>query len=251
MSKFPILHKYKYIILSFIVVFLFFALVTQFFFSINKGVNRGSRKEGFTNDDKPENVLYGNITYNPDTFNKSNSNISTKLVNEYSQTVNLPLNDTLGCQNACYNAKCSKTGKQCSTDHDCYQDGCQSLLKQVHDKFVAEQSAPIAPQTYTAADTLETGSLVYNQNPQHSALTYDIGTNASVIDMAAQVPRPYEGYKIWEPSYEAAVKLNSAKMANENAADTNNYIFYKQTQTATGLFNDNGPTAANTSLSLS
>lgn len=242
MSKLLILNKYKYIILSFILVLLFFALVTQFC----------SSKEGFSsNDEQPENVLYGNITYNPDTFNKSNSNINTKLVNEHSHTVNLPLNDILGCQNACYNAKCSKTGKQCSDDVDCYQDGCKSLLlKQVHDKFVAEQSAPIAPQTYTAADSLETGRLVYNQNPQHSALTYDIGTTASVIDMAAQAPRPYEGYKLWEPKYEAAVKLNNAKMANEYDADPNNYVFYKQIQTATGLFNDNGPTAANASLSL-
>ena len=135
MSKLLIIDKYKYIILSVILVLLFFALVTQFF-------ETGKRTEGFsTNDDKPENVLYGNITYNPDTFNKSNSNISTKVVNEYSHTVDLPLNNTLGCQNACYNAKCSKTGKQCSDDVDCYQDGCQSLLKQVHDKFVAEQSA--------------------------------------------------------------------------------------------------------------
>lgn len=251
MSKLLILHKYKYIILSLILVFLFFALVTQFFSSVNRGVNRGSKKEGFSsNDDKPENVLYGNITYNPEIFNKSNSNINTKLVNEYSRTVNLPLNDTLGCQNACYNAKCSKTGKQCSDDVDCYEDGCRSLLlKQVHDNFVAEQSAPIAPQTYTAADSLETGRLVYNQNPQHSALTYDIGTNASVIDMAAQVPRPYEGYEIWQPKYEAAVKLYNAKLASEYDIGPENYIFYKQKQTATGLFYDNGPIAANTHLS--
>ena len=226
MSKLLILHKYKYIILSLILVLLFFALVTQFF----------SSKEGFyTNNDKPENVLYGNITYNPEIFNKSNSNIKTKLVNEHSHNVNLPLNDTLGCQNACYNAKCSKTGKQCSDDVDCYEDGCRSLLLK---------------QTYTAADTLETGRLVYNQNPQHSALTYDIGTNASVIDMAAQVPRPYEGYEIWQPKYEAAVKLYNAKLASEYDLGPENYIFYKQKQTATGLFYDNGPTAANTSLSL-
>ena len=75
MSKLLILHKYKYIILSLILVLLFFALVTQFF----------SSKEGFyTNNDKPEDVLYGNITYNPEIFNKSNSNINTKLVNEHS-----------------------------------------------------------------------------------------------------------------------------------------------------------------------
>lgn len=250
MSKLLIIDKYKYIILSVILVLLFFALVTQFF---ETGKRKGKEKEGFsTNDDKPENVLYGNITYNPDTFNKSNSNISTKVVNEYSHTVDLPLNNTLGCQNACYNAKCSKTGKQCSDDVDCYQDGCESLLKQVHDKFVAEQSAPIKPQSYIPADTLETGRLVYNQNPQHSALTYDIGTTASVIDMAAQAPRPYDGYKLWEPSYEAAVKLNNEKLANEYDANPEKYTMrpqYKQTKTATGLFYDNGPTAANSQLS--
>ena len=237
---------------------LFFALVTQLF-----NTDFFVIKEGFGS--KPtttvDNILYGNITYNPNTFNKSNSNINTQLnddnnndnnTNNYTHNVNMPLNDSQGCQNACYNAKCSKTGKQCSTDIDCYQDGCQSLLKQVHDKFVAEQSAPIKPQSYIPADTLETGRLVYNQNPQHSALTYDIGTTASVIDMAAQAPRPYDGYKLWEPSYEAAVKLNNEKLANEYDANPEKYTMrpqYKQTKTATGLFYDNGPTAANSHLS--
>jgi hypothetical protein len=107
-----IIHKYKYIILSFFIIALFFALGTQLF-----NMNFFLKKEGFTT--TVDNILYGNITYNPDTFNKSNSNINTKLINEYSHSVDMPLNNSEGCQNACYNSKCSKTGKQCSTDVDC------------------------------------------------------------------------------------------------------------------------------------
>ena len=170
MSLSNMIHKYKYIILLVIVIISSRALVTQLLNSIffNFKLNF---KEGFTT--TVDNILYGNITYNPDTFNKSNSNINTKLINEYSHTVNLPLNDSQGCQNACYNAKCSKTGKQCSTDADCYEDGCVSLLKKVQDQIINEQMAPLPPQTYVPADTLATGRLIYNQNPQYSSLTYD------------------------------------------------------------------------------
>ena len=65
MNQRLIIDKYKYIILSFILVLLFFALVTQFFSETTKRKGKGKGKEGFTtNDDKPENVLYGNITEN-------------------------------------------------------------------------------------------------------------------------------------------------------------------------------------------
>jgi len=237
---YKIIHKYKYIILSFVIIVLFFALVTQLFNM------KFLFKEGFTT--TVDNILYGNITYNPDTFNKSNSNINTKLVNEYSHSVDMPLNNSQGCQNACYNSKCSKTGKQCSTDVDCYQDGCQSLLKQIHDKLVAEKLTPPPPQSYVPADTLETGKLIYNQNPQHSSLTYDIGTRAKVIDENAKVPSPYRGYKIWEPVYDAKAQLIDEELAYEYAAAPEQYRTtpqYKKTLTATGMFYDIGPTPAN------
>jgi hypothetical protein len=163
----------------------------------------------------------------------------------------MPLNDSQGCQNACYNAKCSKTGKQCSTDIDCYQDGCQSLLKQVHDKFVAEQSKPSTPQTYAPSDSLETGSLIYNQNPQHSSLTYDIGTSATIIDKDAQVPRPYDGYKVWEPKFNLQTQIYNDELVYVYSAAPKQYRStpeYKKTLTATGLFYDIGPTAANADL---
>ena len=257
MTIMNIIDKYKYIILSFIVIMLFFALVTQLFNTDFFGIKEAFGTNPTTTVD---NILYGNITYNPNTFNKSNSNINTQLndennndnnTNTYSHNVNMPLNDSQGCQNACYNAKCSKTGKQCSTDIDCYQDGCQSLLKQVHDKFVAEQSKPSTPQAYVPSDTLATGRLIYNQNPQHSSLTYDIGTSATIIDKDAQVPRPYDGYKVWEPTFNLQTQIYNDELAYEYSAAPEQYRStpeYKKTLTATGLFYDIGPTPANAHL---
>ena len=88
MSKLLIIDKYKYIILSVILVLLFFALVTQFF-------ETGKRTEGFsTNDDKPENVLYGNITYNPEEyqikiFNNEYADINKKITFSYNNLYKL------------------------------------------------------------------------------------------------------------------------------------------------------------------
>ena len=248
MSLSNIIHKYKYIVLLIVVIITSRALVTQLLNSIFLNLKL-KFKEGFTT--TVDNILYGNITYNPDTFNKSNSNINTKLINDYSHTVNLPLNDSQGCQNACYNAKCSKTGKQCSTDVDCYEDGCQSLLKKVQDQIINEQMAPLPPQTYVPVDTLATGRLIYNQNPQHSSLTYDIGTSANIIDENAQVPRPYRGYKVWEPVYNAGAQLIDEELAYQYSAAPEQYRStpeYKKTLTATGMFYDIGPTPANAYL---
>ena len=236
MTIMNIVIKYKYFILFFI---LFFILLNQSFTPI-------LFKEGFTTTN--ENILYGQNTYNPNIFNTSNSNINTKLINEYSHTVNLPLNNSQGCQNACYNAKCSKTGSQCSTDVDCYQDGCQSLLKQAQDQIINEQMKPLTPQNYVPVDNLATGRLIYNQNPQHSSLTYDIGTNAEIINKDAQVPRPYAGVAIWQPAFNAKAQLIDDALAYQYAAAPEEYRstpVYKKTVTATGLFYDIGPTAAN------
>ena len=228
-----VITKYKYIILSIIVIIFFFVLLFGFGFGFGL-------KEGF----EPN-------KYDPNTFANTNANTHTQLVNEYSHSVNLPLTDPKSCQNACYNAKCSKTGEQCSTDVDCYQYGCQSLLKTVYDKLLLEQDLPKDQQNYVPIGPEATGRLIYNQNPQHSDLTYDIGTTATIIDKDAQVPRPYTGVKIWEPVYNAKAQLIDDELAYQYAAEPEQYRStpaYKPTLTATGLFYDIGPTAANASL---
>ena len=74
MSLSNIIHKYKYIVLLIVVIITSRALVTQLLNSIFFNLKL-KFKEGFTT--TVDNILYGNITYNPDTFNKSNSNINT------------------------------------------------------------------------------------------------------------------------------------------------------------------------------
>ena len=231
-----ITNKYKYIILTIIVVLFFIGLFFSFVYHNNYSDDSNcSCKEGFS----------------PNTYVSNNENYET-LVNKYSHSVNLPLTDDQSCQNACYNAKCSKTGKQCSTDVDCYEDGCKTLLQKVHDKLVNDEMAPKDPQNYIPIGEEQTGRLIYNQNPQHSALTYDIGTKASIINKDAKVPRPYDGVKIWQPAYNAKAQLIDDALAYEYAAEPEQYRstpVYPTTLTATGLFYDIGPTAANSYLS--
>ena len=65
------------------------------------------------------------------------------------------------------------------------------------------------------------------------------------------MPRPYRGVKIWEPVYNAKAQLIDDELAYQYAAEPEQYRstpVYKPTLTATGLFYDIGPTAANASL---
>jgi hypothetical protein len=158
----------------------------------------------------------------------------------YSHSVDLPINTTLSCSNFCGpKAQCAITREQCTADIDC--TGCQPEI-------------PPPPAYLTETDILpynEAGRMIYNQNPQYSVLTTDIGTKAYPINKDAKVPQPYLGLDVWTEAYDKGTQLFDKKMAWKYSAAPEKFRFmpeYPTTETATGLFEDTGPTAANAYL---
>lgn len=158
----------------------------------------------------------------------------------YSHSVDLPLNTTYGCKNMCGpTAQCLITKSQCTSDIDC--EGCKPRVR--------------PPPAYLKEKDIvaynDAGKLIYNQNPQYSALTTDIGTNAEIVDKYAKVPKPYLGMDVWTKSYDAGTRLFDDKMAWKFSSAPEEYRYiptYPKTETVTGLFEDVGPTASNAYL---
>jgi hypothetical protein len=158
-------------------------------------------------------------------------------IEKTNHTVNLPINTNYSCENKCGpQAQCSITREQCTSDIDCY--GCQ-VTTQFYDDISNKKIQP-----YNDA-----GKLTYNQNPQYSELTTDIGTNAMYLrSKNKKVPKPYFGVDKW---------MNSANIGMQYYYKSHNYPFitnpnifnnipdYKVKESATGLFIDYGPIAAN------
>jgi hypothetical protein len=158
----------------------------------------------------------------------------------YSHSVDMPINTTLSCKNFCGpKAQCAITREQCTSDVDC--GGCQPEI-------------PPPPAYLTETDIKgynEAGRLIYNQNPQYSELTTDIGTTAEIIDKEAKVPKPYLGLDVWTEAYDVGTKLFDDRMAWKYSSAPEKYRYmpkYPTTETVTGLFEDTGPTAANAYL---
>ena len=89
-----------------------------------------------------------------------------------------------------------------------------------------------------------------NQTPQYSSLTTDLGTEATVIDENAELPRPYEGLPVWEETYNKQAQMADDELAYKYSAAPEEYrtaSFYPVATTITGVFYDIGPTAANAS----
>jgi hypothetical protein len=215
------------VLLAWLIINWFRYLNNNYF--IFKGTNNINQKEGF----KPN-------TEASITFDNPNTPLTT-------HSVDLPLNTNYKCANFCGPKQtCSKTpGIQCSTDVDCWQFGCQSLLK---------------PPTKTEVEKLEdepkpdndAGILTYNQTPQYSFLTTDIGTNASIINQNAELDRPYAGIPVWENTYNKQAQMIDDELAYKYSAEPEKYKttpFYPVSTTITGLFYDIGPTPSNAILS--
>lgn len=148
-------------------------------------------------------------------------------------TVNLPINTNYTCSNFCGpKATCSKSGQQCSTDVDCYNVGCRSLLN------VSKTGENLPTKNNTGPEPLD-DALIFSTN---------VSSNADIIDENATITRGYTGIPVWEDEYNAMVNINNDQLAYEYAANPDKYKYtphYKTTVTATGLFYDIGPTAFN------
>lgn len=157
-------------------------------------------------------------------------------------TVNLPINTAYGCNNKCGPAaKCSITGEQCIADIDCY--GCRPNIhkeEKYDDRYVN-----INPYNHA-------GIITYNQPPHLSTLTTDIGTQASIYNSAdPYVPQPYFGVNTWRNAFDDGMNIFEKKMTYQYSAAPgfmDNLPSYPVTKTVTGMFNDYGPPAANTTF---
>jgi hypothetical protein len=200
----------KYVLVIGLIVF-FLYIVNSYFYS----------KEGFN-----PNAL---LTY--DSNSPKNSHNVDVINNPYS------------CSNFCGpKATCIKTGEQCTSDVDCY--GCQPPI-----------SEPPAYLTTTEVSPLDdAGKLTWGQTPQYSTLTSDIGsraTNAKPGSLNEEIIRPYEGYDKWTKSFNYGLDLAEKKLLYRYSPAPEEYRSmptYPVTRTATGLFYDTGPTAANATM---
>jgi len=156
--------------------------------------------------------------------------------------VDLPINTAYGCNNKCGPAaKCSITGEQCIADIDCY--GCRPNIRK-EEKY-DDRYVDISPYN-------DAGILTYNQTPQFSSLTTDIGTQASIYNSEdPYVPQPYLGVNTWRNAFDDGMKIYEKKMTYQYSAAPGfmtDLPKYPVTESATGLFKDYGPTSANATL---
>ena len=173
-------------------------------------------------------------------INSSNDNSGT-IYSQYdidltNHNVNLPINTVANCKNMCGpNSQCYITREQCTSDIDCY--GCHDIDSAVNFQKVKGYN--------------DSGRLTYNQNPQYSALTTDIASNALFFNGAnAKVPKPYLGVDKWMKSADAGMQfyyrsMNHPFYSNNRKNEFNYLPNYKVKESATGLFEDYGPLASN------
>jgi hypothetical protein len=150
------------------------------------------------------------------------------------------VNNEYSCSNFCGpQSQCAITKQQCTSDVDC--QGCQPPI-----------TAPPKYLTDTEVKPLDdAGKLTWNQAPQYSSLTTDIGSAAAYVDKKAEIARPYEGYDKWTKSFNYGLELADKKLVNQYSPEPDEYKsipVYPTTRSATGLFYDTGPTASNADL---
>ena len=149
------------------------------------------------------------------------------------------INNPYSCSNFCGpKATCIKTGEQCTSDVDC--KGCQPPI--------------IPPPEYLTDTEVKPFIITKNQGPQYSMLTSDIGSRAASVKPGSlnnEIIRPYEGYDKWTKSFNYGLELADKKLIYQYSPAPEEYRsmpIYPVTRTATGLFYDTGPTAANATM---
>jgi hypothetical protein len=174
----------------------------------------------------------------------------------YSQTVDLPLNNPVSCQNFCGpKSQCAITREQCSSDIDC--QGCNP--------GPTPQSECITKDVSPYDDA---GKLGQNQL-QYSPLT--TGYNGQNINFAeaypgskdAQIQKSYEGINSWTNSFnkglqfynlkrESADKYSEGYIEDEEPKTNTKLSYYEPryptTISATGQFYETTPPASNSTI---
>jgi hypothetical protein len=149
---------------------------------------------------------------------------------ETSHNVDLPINNTLDCNNMCGPlARCQKTGQQCTSDVDCYgcNPGYLTTDKNNGKNIHGDNDA---------------GKLSYYA-PQLSMLTTDIGSRAKLVgDRYAVAPQYDIGVNTWRDTFDEGQKLFDKRYYSGSQPYTPHY---PERKTLSGEFIDNGPLASN------
>jgi hypothetical protein len=216
--------NYKYTILYTFVSLLLFWLIMKWLYFLTNNYYLTNKKN---------NNLVESFDTNSLLYYDTNSSLLSK-------SVDLPINTRLSCSNFCGpKGTCAITGTQCLADIDCY--GCSPKLDKPPEYLTTTQVKPY----------FGSGALIYNQNPQYSELTTDIGTRASLYNLGSNTPKMYLGVDKWTKSFNYGLKLADDKLTYQYSVAPEPYRFlptYPVTETATGLFYDTGPTASNAYL---
>lgn len=216
----------KYIVIVMIIFIVFFIYIIN---------SNACSKEGFN-----RNVL---LTYNSNSP-KNSHNVDV-------------INNPYSCSNFCGpKATCLKTGEQCTSDVDCY--GCQPPIKSNGNKSISDiqltNDEPIYVSNTDVIPMDDAGKLTWNQPPQYSKLTSDIGSRAANVEPGSlnkEITRPYDGYDKWTKSFNYGLELAEEKLIYQYSPAPEEYRSmptYPVTRSATGLFYDTGPTAANATM---
>lgn len=164
---------------------------------------------------------------------------------EYTHTVNLPINDPVSCRNFCGpNAKCVLTGEQCSADIDC--QGCKPIEKPRSECITKDVKPYESSGKLTQNIGLHYSPLINENNRDYDYLSDEMKT----------IVKPYMGKDMWTKSFNEGLKLYNKK---REAADKYGYKLdfgytdanapkYPMSISATGEFYETTPPSSNTIL---
>ena len=143
------------------------------------------------------------------------------------------------CDNFCGpKAECAITREQCVADNDCSSCNTNNNNNNNNTNTVSEGFS-----NNTNTNTMNTN--MYD-SMETSSLTTDTSTFATVIENDALVPKMYLGPDLWTKSFNYGLGLSENKLQYDVKKRPNKYRpKYQVTETATGMFYDTGPIAAN------
>jgi hypothetical protein len=157
-------------------------------------------------------------------------------INRFSELDSDKNPDVYPCRNYCGpKAECVVTREQCVKDNDC--SNCyNSNFK--NDKI---------SESFTNINTMIPNRGMYD-SMETSSLTTDASTFATVIKKDAAVPKVYLGTDLWTKSFNYGLGLSEKNLQYDMKRCPDKYKFvpkYEVTETATGMFYNTGPIAAN------
>lgn len=194
-------------------MWILFAVFVLFLFALKIVIKSNNNKEGYTPPGDPSSPIY-------------------------SHSVDLPISSPYTCSNFCGpQAQCAKTREQCTSDVDCY--GCQPTYVKPN------------VEGHNVKGNDDAGKLTFNQAPQYSVLTSDIGTKAAWVSPTSKknkIPQMDLGYDTWTKSFNTGMELfNKKEKANNKYLHINmeNAPKWNTTEGIMGTFDITGPNPAN------